>query len=483
MLHAGAMPLGGLVHRVAAPVLASCTVSRADGKHETRPSPPPTITCFVSPGRWTKSQRRSRRSTPSTISSASPSSTRKSSWSAAHSDKSLRGARHRRRRAAPLDWGRDRVVECRVEHRNDPCRRMPLLTGAEADPRLVPRRGHRAGDIHAEVDPGAVECLLDDRCNRRLARPRRAVEDHDLPETAHTSHSPPVTSATDRPAIARSCPRARGPRRRSRRPERLGEAERREREHRAGFGIGERSGRGRQDADDLRLLQAPGRVGRDPAEERVDAPARPLRLQRRSGSRPPPRLPVQARPPPRPPGALSREGRRRRAPACRPVARVGRRGDRRRRPGRRARLRSSPCCVPIDREEYGCVAQIVGHADLVPREGRRPSRADGSRAPRRRGRARLPAARRRCSSTPSPACRRRWPALPAGRRGAGAGARRRRSGRRPTRSASPRRSRSRPTARPRASPTAPCSGRRRAAASGCPTCRRRSRPTCALAGA
>src|SRR4051794_11129196 len=40
------------------------------------------MTCLASGGQWTKSQARSGRSSPSTISSASPTSTRKSSWSA-----------------------------------------------------------------------------------------------------------------------------------------------------------------------------------------------------------------------------------------------------------------------------------------------------------------------------------------------------------------------------------------------------------------
>ena len=43
--------------------------------------------------------------------------------------------------------------------------------------------------------------------------------------------------------------------------ERLGEAERGEREPLASLGVGESTRRGREDPDDLRLLEAPGRVG------------------------------------------------------------------------------------------------------------------------------------------------------------------------------------------------------------------------------
>ena len=45
------------------------------------PSPAPTKTCSVQAGQWTKSQARSRRSSPSISSRHSPESTRKSSWS------------------------------------------------------------------------------------------------------------------------------------------------------------------------------------------------------------------------------------------------------------------------------------------------------------------------------------------------------------------------------------------------------------------
>ena len=46
------------------------------------PVPAPTIVCFVPGGQWTKSHARSGRSSPSTSRSASPETTRKSSWSA-----------------------------------------------------------------------------------------------------------------------------------------------------------------------------------------------------------------------------------------------------------------------------------------------------------------------------------------------------------------------------------------------------------------
>jgi Xaa-Pro aminopeptidase len=59
------------------------------------------------------------------------------------------------------------------------------------------------------------------------------------------------------------------------------EADRREGQRRARRRVGEDAHRRRQHAHDLRLLQPPGRVGRDAAEERVHAPAGRAGLERR----------------------------------------------------------------------------------------------------------------------------------------------------------------------------------------------------------
>jgi hypothetical protein len=47
---------------------------------------------------------------------------------------------------------------------------------------------HRAGDVNADVDPDVIERFLDRSHDRRLPRPRRAVQDHDLPSRVCAAH-------------------------------------------------------------------------------------------------------------------------------------------------------------------------------------------------------------------------------------------------------------------------------------------------------
>ena len=72
-----------LVDRIAAPVrVVDGLVPRSDREHDAGPSPAPMITWFVFAGQWRRSHAFIGRSSPSTIASASPARTRKSSWSA-----------------------------------------------------------------------------------------------------------------------------------------------------------------------------------------------------------------------------------------------------------------------------------------------------------------------------------------------------------------------------------------------------------------
>ena len=89
---AGAIATRGLVDRVIAPRAVLLEPPRRGREDDARPSPTPTNTCRVSGGQCTKSHCLSARSCPSTISSASPESTRKSSCSSGST------SRHRTRR-------------------------------------------------------------------------------------------------------------------------------------------------------------------------------------------------------------------------------------------------------------------------------------------------------------------------------------------------------------------------------------------------
>ena len=88
----------------------------------------------------------------------------------------------------------------REEQRDDRRGRVLRLAGAEADSRLEPRRRHRAGDVHAEVDPDTVEGVLEGGGDRGLPRARRAVQNDDLPRRrrglAHGSPAPSPGSLT-----------------------------------------------------------------------------------------------------------------------------------------------------------------------------------------------------------------------------------------------------------------------------------------------
>ena len=82
LLDTGTVAKGDLVDRVAPPVGAVLVLPRADGDDDAGPVPAPTIVCLALGGQCTKSHCRSGRSSPSMIRSASPATTRKSSWSA-----------------------------------------------------------------------------------------------------------------------------------------------------------------------------------------------------------------------------------------------------------------------------------------------------------------------------------------------------------------------------------------------------------------
>lgn len=82
----------------------------------------------------------------------------------------------------------DRLVQRGVEHGDEWRSGVRRLSRSEPESRLVPRRGRRARHVHAEVQPRAIEALLDRRDDRRFARPRSAVQDHDPPGEGRRAH-------------------------------------------------------------------------------------------------------------------------------------------------------------------------------------------------------------------------------------------------------------------------------------------------------
>src|SRR5579864_6063054 len=80
----------------------------------------------------------------------------------------------------------DGFVEGGVERREERYGRIVRLARAQSNARLEVWRGRLPRHIHAEVDPGAVERLLHLARDRRLPRPRRAVQDDDLAKLSNT---------------------------------------------------------------------------------------------------------------------------------------------------------------------------------------------------------------------------------------------------------------------------------------------------------
>lgn len=82
--------------------------------------------------------------------------------------------------------GGDGVVKRGVEARHKGLDVGALPAGAQADARTQPRRRDLRIGVDAEIDPNAVEHLLNGGGDARFSGSRRAVEDDDL----SSSHAP-----------------------------------------------------------------------------------------------------------------------------------------------------------------------------------------------------------------------------------------------------------------------------------------------------
>ena len=81
---------------------------------------------------------------------------------------------------------RNRVVQSRVEHRNEWRELVATFTGTETHPRAVPLRCDLSDEhVDAKIHPWPVERVLYDGHDARLPRSRGAVENHDLTWLRH----------------------------------------------------------------------------------------------------------------------------------------------------------------------------------------------------------------------------------------------------------------------------------------------------------